>query len=142
MQSPPSGWPRISAALYYRDAAAAIDWLCAAFGFEVRLKVVDDDGSIRHSELVYGGGLVMVDEASKPGRPYRRSPAAIAGGNTQNLMVYVEDVDAHCVRARRAGATIVAEPETVDHGEGYWADRSYEAVDLEGHHWWFCQRVR
>ncbi len=35
----PAGWPRISPALYYDDAAKAIDLLCDAFGFEVRLKV-------------------------------------------------------------------------------------------------------
>jgi uncharacterized glyoxalase superfamily protein PhnB len=23
-----------------------------------------------------------------------------------------------------------------------WTDRGYEAEDLEGHHWWVCQRLR
>jgi uncharacterized glyoxalase superfamily protein PhnB len=58
------------------------------------------------------------------------------------MMVFVDDVDAHCARARELGATIVAEPKSSDYGEDYWEDRSYEAVDLEGHHWWFCQRIR
>ena len=39
MKPTPPGWPRISTALYYDDAAEAIDWLCKAFGFELRLKV-------------------------------------------------------------------------------------------------------
>lgn len=38
MRSTPAGWPRISTALYYQDPAKAIDWLCRAFGFEVRLR--------------------------------------------------------------------------------------------------------
>jgi uncharacterized glyoxalase superfamily protein PhnB len=143
MKPTPPGWPRISTALYYDDPAAAIDWLCRAFGFEVQLKVEGEGGRIEHSELVFGGGLVMVSGTDKPERfPYRRSPKQIGGANTQNMMVYVDDVEAHCRRAREAGATIVVEPETHDYGDEYWTDRGYECVDLGGHHWWFYQRLR
>ena len=62
--------------------------------------------------------------------------------NTQNMMIYVDDVEAHYLRAREAGAKIVSEPTTTDYGEDYWTDRGYEAEDCEGHHWWFCQRLR
>ena len=55
---------------------------------------------------------------------------------------HVEDVDAHCARSRAAGARIVREPTTSDYGEDYWSDRTYEAVDPEGHHWYFIQRMR
>src|ERR1700761_3596100 len=93
MKPTPPGWPRISTSLYYDDAATAIDWLCRAFGFEVQLKVVGDGGRIEHSELVFGGGLIMVgDSFTKEGQakyPFRRSPSQIGGGNTQNMMVYV-----------------------------------------------------
>jgi uncharacterized glyoxalase superfamily protein PhnB len=37
MRPTPAGWPRLSSSIFYQDAAAAIDWLCRAFGFEVRL---------------------------------------------------------------------------------------------------------
>ena len=57
-------------------------------------------------------------------------------------MVFVDDVEAHCVRARNAGAKIVSEPKTSDYGAEYWIDRTYEAKDVEGHHWWFCQRLK
>jgi uncharacterized glyoxalase superfamily protein PhnB len=56
--------------------------------------------------------------------------------------LFVDDVDAHCARARAAGAIVTTEPQTTDYGDEYWADRTYEATDLEGHHWWFIQRVR
>jgi uncharacterized glyoxalase superfamily protein PhnB len=146
MKAPPAGWPRLSASLFYDDAAKAIDWLCHAFGFEVQLKIEGGDGSIVHSQLVFGGGLVMVASAKggpDPERPrtWRRSPQAIGGGNTQALMLFVDDADAHCERARAAGAKIETEPKTTDYGDDYWTDRSYEAVDVEGHHWWFVQRV-
>jgi uncharacterized glyoxalase superfamily protein PhnB len=55
-------------------------------------------------------------EAARPGRLY----------------VIVEDADAHCTRARAAGAEIIMEPESPDHG-----GRSYTCVDLEGNVWTF-----
>jgi uncharacterized glyoxalase superfamily protein PhnB len=144
MKPTPPGWPRISSAVCYENAAAAIDWLCRAFGFEVRLKVEGDGGRIEHSELVLGGGLIMVsDLAGKREKyPHRRAPSEIGGANTQSMMVYVDDVEAHCRQARAAGAKIVAEPETHDYGEDYWTDRGYECEDIGGHHWWFYQRLR
>jgi uncharacterized glyoxalase superfamily protein PhnB len=145
MNDTPAGWPRITASLFYDDAAAAIDWLCRAFGFEVRLKV-EENGRIQHSELVFGGSVIMVGqsgtEAQAGFRRTLRSPQSAGGVNTQSLMIYVDDVDAHCVRARATGAVIDAEPEVHDYGPKYWADRSYGAADPEGHHWWFTQRLR
>jgi uncharacterized glyoxalase superfamily protein PhnB len=109
---------------------------------KVRLKVEGEGGRIEHSELVYGEGLIMVGEAERQEKaPYRRSPRAAAGINTQNLMVYVDDAEAHCAQARASGARIVSEPKTTDFGEDYWADRGYECEDPEGHHWWFYQRL-
>ena len=46
-------------------------------------------------------------------------------------------MDAHCGRARAAGATILAEP-----SDQFYGDRTYRAVDLEGHVWSFGQTVR
>jgi uncharacterized glyoxalase superfamily protein PhnB len=146
MKPTPKGWPRISSALYYAKPVEAIDWLCRAFGFEVRLKVEGDEGQILHSELTFGEGLIMVGgggaKETMPHGDYRQHPGQVGGANTQNLLLYVDDVEAHCARARAAGATIVKEPEVHDYGEDYWADSSYECVDIGGHHWWISQRVR
>jgi uncharacterized glyoxalase superfamily protein PhnB len=146
MRPTPPGWPRISAALWYQDPLRAIDWLGRAFGFEVRVLIKDDAGNPVHSELVYGEGVIMVGEdgggAPRPGMTHRKSPRSLGGANTQSLMLYVDDVEAHCARARAAGATIVSEPTTTDHGPEWWTDRGYEAEDLEGHRWWFYQRLR
>jgi uncharacterized glyoxalase superfamily protein PhnB len=145
MKPTPPGWPRMSSAVFYQDAAKAIDWLCKAFGFEVRLKVEGDGGAIMHSELQLGpDGLIMVGSEETPHRPeatHRKSPRSLGGANTQSVMAYVDDVDAHSARAREQGAIITNEPKTTDYGEDYWMDRSYEAVDPEGHHWWFVQRI-
>lgn len=140
MKPPPAGWPRIATAVYYEDAAAAIDWLCHAFGFEVRVKIEGEGGRIEHSELMYGEGMVMVGQAGKDS--FRQSPRSTNGANTQNMMLFVDDADKHCEHARANGAKIVKEPTTTDYGEGWWTDRGYECEDLEGHHWWFYQRLR
>ncbi len=146
MEPTPEGWPRISSALYYEDAVAAIEWLCKAFDFEVRMKIEGEAGSIVHSELTYGEGLIMVGDAKGKSHgpsplPYK-SPRSLDGSVTQSLCVFVEDVDAHCEHARAAGAKIIDEPTTHDYGEDHWADRTYRAEDIEGHHWWFMQRIR
>jgi uncharacterized glyoxalase superfamily protein PhnB len=147
MKPTPAGWPRISSALFYEDAAAAIDWLCRAFGFKVRIKIEGENGRIEHSELEFGDdGLIMVGSAG--GRSDRdvplpcKSPRSLGGANTQALCLFVDDADAHCEHARTVGAIIAEEPTTTDYGPEYWADRTYRAVDPEGHHWWFMQRLR
>ena len=146
MKKPPEGWPRISSAVFYDDASKAIDWLCRAFGFEVQLKVEGEGRRIEHSELKFGGGLVMV--SSPHGSSERKtpvpgkSPRAVGGVNTQMLAVFVDDADAHCARARAAGARILDEPTTTDYGDVYWSDRTYRAEDPEGHHWWFAAFIR
>ena len=150
MKPTPPSWPRISVAVFYEDPRAAIDWLVRAFDFEVRLKVEGDDGAIVHSELVYGEGVVMVgqsgekkqEEGVKRDSSHQKSPRAVGGANTQTMMIYVDDAVAHCERATAAGATIAMPMRTSDYGEEYWSDRGYEAVDLEGHHWWFMERLR
>ncbi len=147
MKPTPAGWPRISSALFYDDAATAIDWLVKAFGFRVRIKVEGEGGRIEHSELEYGDdGLIMVGQtggrSDRPDPLPGQSPRAVGGANTQILCLYVDDVDAHCAHARASGARIVEEPKDSDHGPEYWTDRSYRAADPEGHHWFFMQRLR
>lgn len=135
MPTPP-GWPQLSSALFYDDAPAAIEWLEKAFGFATRLRVEDGAGRVVHSELELGSGVVMVASS----REGLRSPASLGGANTQSLFAYVDDVDAHFARARAHGATIVSGPTQRDYDA--WEDRTYEALDCEGHRWWFAQRVR
>jgi uncharacterized glyoxalase superfamily protein PhnB len=144
MKPPPAGWPRLSASVFYDDPHAAIAWLCQAFGFEVRLKVEGDDGVIHHSELCLGEALVMVGSThgEEPWHRLCRSPKSIEGAITQALCLHIDDVDGHHARAVAAGAKVVREPSTSDYGDDYWSDRSYGALDPEGHLWWFMQRLR
>jgi uncharacterized glyoxalase superfamily protein PhnB len=126
--------PTLASGISYRDPAAALKWLEAAFGFESTMVVVNDDGSIGHSEMRLGDGLIMV------GREWdanHRSPASLGGVNTQSLHVQLETgLDAHCERARAAGAVIVREP-----ADQFYGDRNYIAADPEGHIWSFGQTL-
>ena len=122
---------RIIPALRYRNAAAAIDWLCAAFGFERKMVVPADGGRVAHAELTLGNGMIMLGDVETE---YGRLVAAPSNGEpvTQGIYVVVEDADAHYARAKAAGAEIVLDIKTQDYG-----GRDYTARDLEGHVWTF-----
>jgi uncharacterized glyoxalase superfamily protein PhnB len=98
---------------------------------------------IAHSELVFAEALIMISgtNGTEPWQEAYKSPQQ-AGGVTQALAFHIDDVDAHHTRAVRAGARIVREPRTNDYGPEFWSDRSYGALDPEGHLWWFMQRMR
>lgn len=119
-------------ALHYRDARAALDFLCRAFGFERHAVYESESGSIAHAELTFGNGMIMLGTAtdSEYGRLVR-TPAE-AGGVTQSSYLIVPDVDAHYARAVGAGAEIVIDIKDEDYG-----GRGYTARDPEGHIWTF-----
>jgi len=138
----PAGWPRMSSSLAYQDPVRAIDWLGAAFGFAVRIKVPDASGGIMHSELTFGDAVVMVAGERSHGASLTRSPKSLNGATTQGLFVYVDDIEAHYTRALAAGAVVARELATTDYGPEHWIDRGYAVVDPEGHSWHFAQRLR
>ena len=115
--------------LYYDDASAAIEWLCNAFGFTKRMVIPGPDGTVAHSELSFGPGVIMVGTA----RTDRGclSPKRL-GGVSQGLCVQVDDPDAHLARAIQWGAVIVQPIKDEEYGA-----RGYMAKDPEGHVWYF-----
>jgi PhnB protein len=130
--------------LSYEDAGAAADWLVEAFGFE-EVERYDWEGRVAHVTLRLDGGVLFV---GWPGADYRSPKSLAAESETVRAMletpyvvdgvaVYVDDVDAHCERARAAGARILSEPED-NPGVG---QRQYRAEDPEGHRWMFAQRA-
>jgi uncharacterized glyoxalase superfamily protein PhnB len=127
--------PTLSSALCYRDPKAALLWLEEAFGFEPFMVILDKDGNLAHSEMRLGDGVIMVGSEWSE---MHKSPKSIDGFNTQTVHIQLEsDIDAHCERARKAGAAIQQEPATQ-----FYGDRTYRAVDLEGHIWTFGQTVK
>src|SRR5664279_170288 len=93
-------------ALRYKDAKAAIEFLCKAFGFTKNAVYEDPDGSIGHAQLTHGNGMIMLGSAkdNQFGELLRR-PGEV-GGVTMSVYVVVDDADAHFTRAKAAGALI------------------------------------
>ena len=46
--------------LRYRNAPAAIEWLCRVFGLRKNLIVPDDSGGVAHAQLSFGDGMIML----------------------------------------------------------------------------------
>lgn len=111
-------------ALRYGDAEAAIDFLCDAFGFERHLVVPMEGGGVKHAQLTFRNGMVMLGS--------RRGDETDEGYARQSIYVVVEDVDAHHARAAAAGAEITLPPTPQPH-----AGSMYSAHDPEGHDWHF-----
>jgi uncharacterized glyoxalase superfamily protein PhnB len=123
--------PTVIPSMRYENASAAIDWLCTAFGFARNMVVDGPGGTIAHAQLSYGNGMIMLGSNGKD--EYRiESPRQLAGAVTGGVYVVVADVDAHCARARAAGATILREPVDQEYG-----GRDYSCRDLKGHLWHF-----
>jgi PhnB protein len=119
--------------LSYRDAPAALDFLCRAFGFKEESRYEMDDGRIGHAEITSGDIKVML--ASVYEEIGFQSPLDLSGVHSQ-VYCEVADLDAHFEVARDAGATIAREPSD-EHGT-----RQYRAVDPEGHRWIFAGPIR
>jgi uncharacterized glyoxalase superfamily protein PhnB len=120
-------------ALRYRDVAAAIDWLSAAFGFERHRIVTGEDGSIVYGLLTFGDHLIMVWPVRESDLDrLMKQPDEIGGVETQTCYLVVEDADAHYANATAANAGIVIPIQ--DHDD---LGRGYSCRDPEGHIWHF-----
>jgi uncharacterized glyoxalase superfamily protein PhnB len=118
-------------AMRYDDAHGAIRWLCDAFGFVERVVYDGPDGTVAHAELSLDGNLIMLGSARKGGDYPATTPREL-GGITGSIYAYVADPDAHCKRARTAGAEITVEPRDTEYGS-----REYAVRDCEGYWWSF-----
>jgi uncharacterized glyoxalase superfamily protein PhnB len=120
--------------LRYRNALAAIDWLCAAFGFEKHVVYADERGTVHHAQLSYGNGMIMLGSVENGSQWSKRiaQPDEIGGRESQCCYVIVNHCEAHYEQARAAGAVIIDALEDKDYG-----GKGYSCRDLEGHLWSF-----
>lgn len=106
--------------LAYADIGEAVEWLCQAFGFTLRIRIGNHRAQLNVSD---GGAIVLIEQS----RDVSLRSA---------VMVRVEDVNAHCERAERSGGKIIRGPKDYPYGE-----RQYNVVDFAGHHWCFTQSI-
>jgi uncharacterized glyoxalase superfamily protein PhnB len=121
--------------LSYRDAPAAIAWLCASFGFEQQLVVPGENNTIMHAQLSFGNGVIMLGSANRPGSEFdklMKQPDEIGGAQTQTIYVVVPDADAAYARVLAAGAEIIIPIKDEEYG-----GRGFTCRDLERHIWSF-----
>ncbi|NBD27140.1 VOC family protein [Paenibacillus glycinis] len=118
--------------VYYEDPAAALAWLQEAFGFEEQYRFSLPDGTLHGALIRREDAWVMLKSLTQAAA----SPARI-GGYTQNLMLFVENIEAHYERALAAGARISEALNVTEYGE-----QQYVAEDPEGHPWMFAKHVR
>lgn len=119
--------------LRYRDAPAAIAWLCNIAGFEQMLVVPNDDGTIAHAQLKLGHGLVMLSSVQdRPFGRYMKQPDEIGGAETQTVYVVVADPDVVYANAKAANAPILLEIKDEEYG-----GRGFTCSDPGGHIWTF-----
>lgn len=119
--------------LRYRNAPAAIEWLCDTFGFQKHLVVPGGEGIIAHAQLSFGNGMIMLGSVlpSEFGR-LMKQPDEVGFAETQSAYVIVSDADLIYDRARAAGAKIEIDIKDEDYG-----GRGFTCRDLEGHLWNF-----
>jgi uncharacterized glyoxalase superfamily protein PhnB len=117
--------------LRYRDAPAAIEWLCRAFGFEKHLVVPGADGTVAHAQLSFGNGMIMLGSVvdSEFGQ-LMKQPDEVGGAETQTPYLIVFEADAVYASAKAAGAQIVIDIKDEDYG-----GRGFSCRDPEGHLW-------
>lgn len=128
--------------LAYENGVAAMDWLCKAFGFVEKIRMLDESGKLAHGELTLGNSSIMLAsptadyQSPKHHRQvceitarWHRFPYIFNG-----ILVYVDNIEKHYQRAKECGATILSEIETNKPGA------RYRAEDLEGQRWMFMER--
>ena len=118
-------------AMRYRDAHAAIDWLCNVFGFERHAVYPSPNNTVGHAELTLGGGMIMLGSGKDDeyGRGFK-TPAELDNFETRSAYIIVPDADAVYARAEAAGGKIVRELQNTDYGS-----REFSVKVPEGHSW-------
>jgi uncharacterized glyoxalase superfamily protein PhnB len=117
----------------YKDAPAAIEWLCSAFGFEKHLVVPGENGAIVHAQLSFGNAMIMLgSERDNEYDKFVKTPKDLDGFNTQTAYIIVEEIDEHYRKAIDNGAEIILDIKDEDYG-----GRGYSCQDREGYIWNF-----
>jgi uncharacterized glyoxalase superfamily protein PhnB len=106
--------------LSYPDVGDAIEWLCDAFGFTLRLRLQN-----YRTQLNVGDAAVLLT-----------TERAADGQQFYSLIVRAENVDHHHERTSQHGARLLSPPADYPCGE-----RQYSVEDVAGHPWTFSQSV-
>ena len=122
--------------LSYKDAPAAIEWLCKAFGFQKKMVVPAGENKIAHAQLTIGDSMIMINSTGMESEFSKliKTPSEIGGIVTQTTYVILnaEEIDRHYANAKSSGAKIIQELAEQEYG-----GKNYSCYDIEGHLWSF-----
>ena len=127
---PVQGKSPVIPSLRYRDAAAAIDWLCRVLGFSRHFVVPAEGDAIAHAQLALGDGMIMLGSERDDDYGQVLAVPGPQGVNTQTVYVVVDDPQPLYDHAVEAGADIVMDLQHPEYGGTLFACR-----DPEGHVW-------
>ena len=91
------------------------------------------DGTIAHAEITIGDDVIMLAEENLQ---YNRSPQTLKG-NTVNLCVYVQDVDAVVKKATSNGAKLL-----IPVKDEFYGDRTGRIEDPFGYVWVISTHIK
>lgn len=107
-----------------------------AFGFKPGNTMPAPDGKIGHAEMHYQGTLIIMFAPEGAWGSTCKTPAHTNVEPSIGLYVYCENVDDLVKQAKKAGAKVIQEPETM-----FWGDRTARFRDLDGYAWTFATKV-
>ncbi|HLK15846.1 MAG TPA: VOC family protein [Fimbriimonadaceae bacterium] len=118
-------------ALRYKNAPAAIEWLCKVLGFTKHVVYPGPNNTIGHAELTLGGGMIMLGSVKDDayGKGFK-TPVELGNIETRSTYIVVPDADAVYARAQGAGAAFLRPIQNTDYGS-----REFTVKDPEGNSW-------
>jgi len=121
----PRGFRMVTPYLVAENGPALLDFAVQAFGAEEMMRAETPMGGV-HGEVRIGDSMLMMGG----GLPGKKFPGSL---HPNALHVYVQDADAVCQQAVKAGATLIDEPRDQEYGE-----RSGTVKDLAGNYWYIA----
>lgn len=114
--------------LYYPDVPAAVEWLTTALPFIERLR-----NSENRRQLLHSNGAIIV---AKPGAHAEAAASTQQTPGAHSITLRVTGIDGLFLRAKAAGAHVLAEPEDEMYGE-----RQCSFIDPWGHPWTLSETI-
>jgi uncharacterized glyoxalase superfamily protein PhnB len=114
--------------LYYPDVGEAVEWLTTALPFTERLR-----NSANRRQLLHNNGAIVV---TKPGGNADDASSTQQSPGAHSITLRVTGIDELFLRAKAAGARVLAEP--ADHPYG---ERQCSFLDPWGHPWTLSETI-
>jgi uncharacterized glyoxalase superfamily protein PhnB len=115
----------------YRNAPAAIQWLCDVLGFQRQAVYPGPNDTVAHAQLTFGGAMIFIGSMNdNESQRFLKQPDEIGGAETRHVYLMVPDADLVYARVKSSGAELV-----IDIKDESYGGRGFTCRDPEGHIW-------